>query len=205
MADGCRFLSDMAAIILAISRCISRANLRFTVNHARAMRIAEIMNDFRSLQYYLAAIHVNPLAEDYYLEGYSLIRACIAEGQAVLANSYTNAAAHPSGDEEAEKSQLKLIIVDASVRRFLCQRAYMRAVAAQRWANARTQILGGHRPHAGNLHQLQQLDAQLRTELGAITDGHVLDTLQSHDVAQGKFIDDDPSLEILLQQIQFRQ
>jgi len=72
------------------------------------MRVAEIMNDFRSLQYYLAAIQIAPPAEDYYLEGYTILRACTAEAQSVLAAGYSHTSLHPDGDPETEKSQLKL-------------------------------------------------------------------------------------------------
>ena len=87
-----------------------RLTSHFAVNHARAMRVAEIMSDFRSLQYYLAAVQATPPAEDYYMEGYSILRACIAEAQTVLAAGYSHTSLHPHGDAETEKSQLKLYV-----------------------------------------------------------------------------------------------
>ena len=39
----------------------------------------------------------------------------------------------------------------------------MRALAAQRWVNARMAILQGGRAHSGNAVHLQALDAHLRT------------------------------------------
>ena len=62
-------------------------------NEARAMRILEIMNDFRTLQ-----IHINSLItrreasppdqHSYYLDGYVVLRQCAAESQAILATHY---------------------------------------------------------------------------------------------------------------------
>ena len=71
------------------------------------MRVAEIMTDFRNLQYYLAQIHDNPPPEDYYLEGYAILRSSIAEAQSVLASPYSYISEnHPRGDAETEKAQL---------------------------------------------------------------------------------------------------
>jgi hypothetical protein len=55
------------------------------------------------------------------------------------------------------------VIVDASIRRFQCQRCYLRAVAALRWINGRNAVLQGQRPHTGNAAQLQAVDTALRT------------------------------------------
>jgi hypothetical protein len=75
------------------------------------MRIAEIMSDFRNLQYYIAQIQANPPPEDYYLEGYTLLRSVITEAQAVLASPYSSGSgSHPQGDPETEKSQLRAYV-----------------------------------------------------------------------------------------------
>jgi hypothetical protein len=80
-------------------------------NDARAMRVAEIMADFRNLQYYIAQIQANPPPEDYYLEGYALLRACVTEAQAILASPYAyGAGSHPQGEPETEKSQLQAYV-----------------------------------------------------------------------------------------------
>lgn len=76
------------------------------------MRVAEIMADFRNLQYYIAQIQANPPPEDYYLEGYTLLRACVIEAQAILASPYAcGAAEHPQGEPETEKSQLQAYVL----------------------------------------------------------------------------------------------
>jgi len=65
------------------------------------------MSDFRNLQYYIAQIQATPTAEEYYLEGYSLLRQCAAEAQAVLVTPYTATTTPPGGNPELEKAQLK--------------------------------------------------------------------------------------------------
>ena len=54
------------------------------------------------------------------------------------------------------------IIADAAVRRFQCQRAYLRSHAGLRWMNNRSSILRGQKPNASHLSALQQADTTLR-------------------------------------------
>lgn len=164
------------------------------LNDARAIRVAEIMTDFRNLQYYLVSLRVTPTPEEYYLEGYSLLRQCTAEAQQILDAPFSGSTVPPSGDVEREKAQLKAIIVDAAVRRFRCQRAYLRAHAGLRWMNSRNSILRGQKPNPNHFNALQTADNTLRMELLAITDAHVDNTLRSQDAAQGKWLAEDPSL-----------
>ncbi|KAI8930963.1 hypothetical protein NX059_011975 [Plenodomus lindquistii] len=163
------------------------------LNDARAIRVAEIMTDFRNLQHYLVQLRVTPTAEEYYLEGYSLLRECTTQAQSILQQPFSGAGA-ATGDPEREKQQLKAIITDAAVRRFQCQRAYLRANAGLRWMNSRNSILRGQRPNASHLAALQQADATLRNDLRAISDTYVETTLQRQDAAAGKWLHEDPSL-----------
>lgn len=71
------------------------------------MRVAEIMTDFRNLQHYLVQLRATPTAEEYYLEGYSLLRQCTSEAQAILQTPFSGSASAGSGDPESEKQQLK--------------------------------------------------------------------------------------------------
>jgi hypothetical protein len=71
------------------------------------MRVAEIMSDFRNLQYYIAQIQSQPTAEEYYLEGYALLRQCSAEAQAVLDRQYQATVPNPGGNAERQKAQLR--------------------------------------------------------------------------------------------------
>lgn len=81
------------------------------MNEARAMRIAEILSDFRNLQHFIAGIRANPSAEEYYEQGYVVLRQCAAEAQALLAQPFDSHALEPDGDEEEEKAQLKQYVI----------------------------------------------------------------------------------------------
>ncbi|KAF2704645.1 hypothetical protein K504DRAFT_108605 [Pleomassaria siparia CBS 279.74] len=164
------------------------------LNHARAMRIAEIMTDFRNLQYYLSQLHTTPTAEEYYLEGYSLLRQCTAEGQAILEAPFAASSSGAGGNPEHEKQQLKSIIVDAAVRRFQCQRSFLRSHAGLRWINSRNSILRGQKPNASHMSALQATDMTLRMELLSITDAYVESAVRTQDASQGKWLAEDPSL-----------
>ncbi|KAF2399556.1 hypothetical protein EJ06DRAFT_56852 [Trichodelitschia bisporula] len=171
------------------------------LNEARAMRVAELMWDFRNLQHYMTQVKMDVTPEEYYLEGYMMLRACVSEAQAVLASQYANPATHPRGNLEAEKEQLRGVIRDACVRRFQCQKAYLRTLAVQRWIDSRQAILKGQRAHAGLMPHLQALDNQLRAEVAAVTDEHVDYSLRAQDSAQGKWIAEDPPLAVIQQHL----
>lgn len=83
------------------------ANTDSLVNDARAMRVAEIMTDFRNLQHYLVQLRATPTAEEYYLEGYSLLRQCTTEAQTILQTPFSGGSGAVGGDPEREKQQLK--------------------------------------------------------------------------------------------------
>jgi hypothetical protein len=74
------------------------------------MRVAEIMTDFRNLQHYLVKICATPTAEEYYLEGYSLLRQCTAEAQAILQTPFSGSSGAATGHPEHEKQQLKAYV-----------------------------------------------------------------------------------------------
>ena len=72
------------------------------------MRIAEIMNDFRNLQHYLVQLRPSPTAEEYYLEGYSLLRQCTSEAQSILSVPFASNSGASGGDPERQKQQLRV-------------------------------------------------------------------------------------------------
>ena len=77
------------------------------VNHARAMRVTEIMNDFRLLQHHIAQIRVEPSREEAELCGYKILRRAISQAQAVLNQPFIASLPAPGGDPEQEKAQLR--------------------------------------------------------------------------------------------------
>ncbi|KAF2139301.1 uncharacterized protein K452DRAFT_328207 [Aplosporella prunicola CBS 121167] len=174
------------------------------LNDARALRIAEIMADFRSLQHYIAQIRVSPSAEEYYLQGFALLRQCVTEARAILAAPFS-ANTSSSDDANREKAQLKVILLDASVRRFRCQRVYLRATAGMRWVNSRHAVIQGGKMQSASLQVLQRVDNALRAELATITDEYVAYCLRTQDVEQGKWLDEDPSLSAIQRQLNQHQ
>ncbi|KAI9778454.1 MAG: hypothetical protein M1839_008100 [Geoglossum umbratile] len=170
------------------------------MNDFRAVRIAEIMNDFRTLQYYISQTKANPTRpEEYYEEGYVILRQCVADGQAVLSSNFN--ASDPvasSANGDREKAQLQRIMLDASARRFQAQKIYLRAMAATRWANSRAVILQGQKPQAGHFPSLQATSEGLRAELAAISDQKVHSDLLTVDYHAGRWIQEDPPLSSIL-------
>lgn len=71
------------------------------------MRVAEIMTDFRNLQHYLVQLRAAPTAEEYYLDGYSLLRQCATEAQTILQTPFSGSSGAATGDPEQEKIQLR--------------------------------------------------------------------------------------------------
>src|SRR5438034_2468526 len=57
----------------------------FPVNDYRTARVAEVLDDFRTLQYYIAAAPVDPPnMDEYYTEGWAALRQCSLDGQRIL-------------------------------------------------------------------------------------------------------------------------
>lgn len=177
------------------------------LNEYRQTRVAEILEDFRTLQYYIAAAPVNPdNMEDYYTEGWAALRQCAIDGQHIL-----NCAADTSvpnakgGPEEQEKAELQQVHLDAFARRHEGQKIYLRQAAAQRWIEYREQVLAGGRPHKGVSSALRACDQQLRAELSSITDEAVYTELQSNDQSMGRWISEDPSIRSVLRWLRARR
>ena len=98
LLEGLFSLQD-PAMYTATERCTDHTA---AVNDARAMRIAEIMTDFRNLQHYLSQLRATPTAEEYYLEG-----SCASEAQTILQTPFSASTGASSGDPERERQQLK--------------------------------------------------------------------------------------------------
>ncbi|KAI4113964.1 MAG: hypothetical protein LQ345_005164 [Seirophora villosa] len=171
-------------------------------NEARALRVVEIMRDFQSLQHRIAEYSPNPPAEEYFEEGYQVLRQCRAEAAAVLAAPFPLDLTQVSGGSgEQEKRQLQRIIIDASARRFQVKKIYLRAVAAVRWLNTRNAILQGEPANQGHAAQLQQANHTLRNELAAISDARIINDFRNTDTQNGYWLQDDPSRSAILEWI----
>ncbi|KAJ5264671.1 hypothetical protein N7505_007464, partial [Penicillium chrysogenum] len=103
-------------------------------NDARAMGIAELMNDYRTL-----LLHIMEQTSSLPLSG------ALHEGHLVLLQNRTaalnmlrtsyepSAAPDNGGDEHTQTSQLREIILDASAHRHIAYKIYLRVAAAKRW------------------------------------------------------------------------
>ncbi|KAK4909234.1 hypothetical protein LTR49_021986 [Elasticomyces elasticus] len=174
------------------------------------MRVSELMNDYKNIQNYIAAIRASPSAEEYNEEGYVVLRRCVAEAQALLSQPFETFSTK-RGDEEHDKMHLRRyamltqrkiplltlsrVVVDAAMRRFRAQKIYLRATAALRWVNSRVSVLKGQRPHTGHAPALLQIRNVFRAELASITDQRVELSLRSADSAAGKWLQEDPTLQ----------
>lgn len=85
-------------------------------NEARALRVLEIMNDFRTLQTHITALVTRseatpPDEASFYYDGYVVLRQCNIEAQAILATHYNpgNLGLEPGriSDTEVQKATLQ--------------------------------------------------------------------------------------------------
>ncbi|KAK5687982.1 hypothetical protein LTS12_028951, partial [Elasticomyces elasticus] len=146
--------------------------------------------------------NVDASPEDYWEEGFVVIRECLSAAQALLESNYTpGTVSGQANSDEVEKVQLQRVILDSGARRFQAHRIYLRIAAAKRWALNRRTILRGQRPTAQNMVELNNLRNTLQQELAQITDQYVVSDLRAADLRAGHWLDDDPSLPIVLQWI----
>ncbi|KAM3075112.1 hypothetical protein ACMFMG_007431 [Clarireedia jacksonii] len=177
------------------------------LNDQRTARVAELLSDFRNLQYYIAAVPTEPSnLDDYYTEGWAALRQCSLDGQHILnCAAETRVPRVRGGAEEQTKAELQQVHLDAFSRRHEAQKIYLRQAAAQRWIGYRDQVLQGERPHAGHTEQLTACDVQLRAELVAITDEAIYSDLRTSDYSVGRWLDEDPSLRYVQRWLRARR
>ncbi|KAL8878179.1 MAG: hypothetical protein Q9198_003960 [Flavoplaca austrocitrina] len=176
------------------------------------------MTEFQSIQHRIAEYSPDPSPDEYFEEGYEVLRQCRAEAQAVLIAPYPveppEATSSTLGD--SEKRQLQRIIVDSSARRFQSKKIYLRAVAGVRWSNARNFILQSGKPLQQQVVLLQQASANLHVvgmnlpslqivtdnsllkELAAVTDTRIYNDFRQTDAEAGYWLQDDPPLATIL-------
>ncbi|EPE27780.1 hypothetical protein GLAREA_04571 [Glarea lozoyensis ATCC 20868] len=177
------------------------------LNDQRAERVADLLSDFRTLQYYIAGVSTEPLhQDDYYCEGWAALRQCSIDGQHVLNSAAeTRVPRVRGGPEEQAKAELQQVMLDAFARRHEAQKIYLRQGAALRWVEWRDSVLAGERPHGGNANQLDACDVQLRVELAAITDDSIYADMRSSDYQMGRWTQEDPRLRDVQRWVRARQ
>ncbi|KAJ4423675.1 hypothetical protein N0V82_001698 [Gnomoniopsis sp. IMI 355080] len=170
-------------------------------------RVAEVLADFQSIQYYIASAPVDPAnMDDYYTEGWSTLRQCNLDGQRILnCGADTRVPETSGGPDEQAKAELKLVLLDAYGRRHEAQKIYLRQAASQRWVEYRDQVLNGARPNSKNQAQLRLCDQQLRAELQSITDQTIYSEFQISDEAMGRWTAEDPSLRAVQRWVRTRR
>ncbi|KAL4810544.1 hypothetical protein BDV18DRAFT_156901 [Aspergillus unguis] len=169
------------------------------LNQARALRVAEIMNDYRTLLLHISQLNISIAPANQAEEGYRVFRECQAAASALMASNYTPSPPPANiSSEEAEKAQLRRVILDGSARRFQAHRIYLRAAAAKRWAMHRDGILHGQRPGPQHVGQLKTIDSTLRQELAQVSNQHVVADLRAADIRANHWLDDDPTLDAML-------
>ncbi|ORY65257.1 uncharacterized protein BCR38DRAFT_194048 [Pseudomassariella vexata] len=175
-------------------------------NEFRTARVAEILSDFRTLQYYIAAAPVDPAnSEDYYTEGWAALRQCALDGQHILnCAADTSVPETTGGEEEQAKAELKQVALDAYARRHEAQKIYLRQAAAQRWVEYRDHILQGNRPSTAHRRQLRACDEQLRNEFAQIADNTIYGQLQASDMTMSRWTAEDPSLRAVQRWVRSR-
>ncbi|KXJ91096.1 hypothetical protein Micbo1qcDRAFT_195898 [Microdochium bolleyi] len=176
------------------------------LNDYRAARVAEILSDFRTLQYYIAAAPVNPDNQaDYWTDGWALLRQCAIDGQHIL-----NCAADVSvpqtigGEAEQDLAELKQVLLDAFARRHVAQMIYLRQAAAQRWVTYRDQVMQSQQSPSGLRRALEACDDQLRSDLEHITDESIHSELRTADVQMGRWTAEDPSVRAVQRWVRAR-
>lgn len=79
-----------------------------SVNNMRLQRVAELLEDFRTLQHHIAAAPTNPHhLDDYYTEGWAALRQCALDGQRILSCGTDYSEPRGRTAEEQEKAELQ--------------------------------------------------------------------------------------------------
>ncbi|KAG5957335.1 hypothetical protein E4U57_001849 [Claviceps arundinis] len=168
------------------------------LNECRTARVAEVLADFRTLQFYISSAPSEPQnAEETYTEGWETLRQCVLDGHHILeCAADMRVPVAEGGDLEQTKAELRHVLLDAYSRRHEGQKIYLRQGAAQRWVRFREAILQGQQqPYPSVQEQLQACDVQLQEELSSITDEAVYAELASSDHGIGRWTVEDPSLQ----------
>ncbi|OJJ76117.1 hypothetical protein ASPBRDRAFT_51779 [Aspergillus brasiliensis CBS 101740] len=168
------------------------------LNEARALRVAEIINDYRTLLVHISQQNVQIPSAEANEEGYKTIREGLAAAQALMSSNYNPSMTPAQSNVETEKAELQRVILDASARRFQAHRIYLRVAAARRWAINRQNVLRGQQPGPQHAAQLKTVSNTFRQEMAQVTDQYVVADLRAADTRAGHWLADDPSLPVIL-------
>ncbi|KAL3710478.1 hypothetical protein TMatcc_004273 [Talaromyces marneffei ATCC 18224] len=148
------------------------------------MRVAELINDYRTLQLHISQQLASVSMGNAQHEGYRVLAQSSASAQRLLATGFASMPIEDQGsDPEMEKAQLRQVILDASVRRFQAHKIYLRVAAAKRWVLNRNELIS--RVSKGYSSQLREIDQLLRQELDSVTDHTIFSDLRQADLRAG--------------------
>ncbi|KAL1991370.1 hypothetical protein VTN49DRAFT_5362 [Thermomyces lanuginosus] len=168
------------------------------LNDARALRVAELVNDFRTLHLQICEHTSNlPSGSETQLEGYQILVRSWAAAQSLLDSGFAATPSQEIDDPEAQKAELRQIILDASAKRFQAHKIYLQVAAARRWVTNRTEVLRSPKSPDTDA-RLRHVDEILRQELAEITDQFIHADLRKADVRAGHWVDEDPPLAAVM-------
>lgn len=101
MADGCKFVSNWRFFLN------TKEAVQTIVNQARAVRVAELINDYRTLLLHIRQQKCDIPPEDFHEEGYTVLRACHTAAQKLLAAKFQPCPVTGKGNAETEKAELQ--------------------------------------------------------------------------------------------------
>ncbi|KAE8372477.1 hypothetical protein BDV26DRAFT_285935 [Aspergillus bertholletiae] len=168
------------------------------LNAARALRVAEIINDYRTLLVHIARHNTRILTDSCHEDIHKEIREGLAAAEALVSANYNPSVAPTQSNTETEKAELQRTILDASARRFQAHRIYLRVAVATRWAIARQDILRGVQPVIQRTAPLHDARTTFRQEMAQVTDQYVVDDLRAADTRAGYWLEEDPTLPDIL-------
>lgn len=76
------------------------------------------MNDFRTIQHRITQYHVNPPQGQQQTTGYTILRQCLAEAQALLSANFNSGSAQGGSSPEQTKRQLQRWVYEARGKDF---------------------------------------------------------------------------------------
>lgn len=78
-----------------------------TVNQARAVRVAELINDYRTLLLHISQQQVEATPQDLHEEGFIVLRECHNAAQRLVSADYHPLPVNGQGSAETEKAELQ--------------------------------------------------------------------------------------------------
>jgi hypothetical protein len=78
-----------------------------TVNQARAVRVAELINDYRTLLLHISQQQVEAPPQDLYEEGFVVLRECHIAAQSLVSSNYHPCPVSGQANAETEKAELQ--------------------------------------------------------------------------------------------------